>query len=236
MMRMNPGVSITDIISSGQVVGVERDVSDPKALLARLTAWLQEVKPHSSVALVTAPEGSFAPLAQTEAHRTRLFFSTVDDPTVEVAQRYLERLMPERIELPDPAILAQLYRNVQLRVAFLSEQETWTPADVARFAGSRARNVSATAARWRADGLVFAIEHEGQLRYPAFQFDLDERRPKEIVADILAVFRSHEASDWEIALWFTSIQPALGAAPATALDSAPAAVLDAAQATYVTPT
>ena len=58
-MGMSEAVSITDIISSGEIVGVEHDVKDPKAILARLSAWLDELKPHSSVALVAAPEGNF---------------------------------------------------------------------------------------------------------------------------------------------------------------------------------
>jgi hypothetical protein len=121
---------------------------------------------------------------------------------------------------------------VQLRVRFLEEHEAWNASQVADFSGSSAKNKAATAARWRSEGLVFAVEHRGDLLYPAFQFDLDARRPKAAMQPLLAVFAAREASGWEIALWLTHRDRRLDAAPIGLLDDAPAAVVAAAEASY----
>jgi len=231
MRCMNPPDSITDLMTTVDVVAVEDDdLKDP----VRLAHRLAELSPGGSglsLALLAAPLAGAQTLAE-PARRVRAFISTVDDPVVDQANAYIERLMPPELKLPEPAVLTQLYRNVRLRVDFLEQHEAWTAAQVASFAGSTAKNTSATAARWRGDGLVFAVEHQGDLLYPAFQFDVGTRRPKETIARLLALFRDHEASEWEVALWFVQPHPRLGEPPLALLDDEPDRVVAAARSTY----
>lgn len=190
------------------------------------------VRTGYGLAVVAVPEDVVADLPSPSGEPTPLFLATLDDPVLEAAHRHIERLMPDDLKLPEPAVLTQLYRNVRLRAAFLQQHETWTSAQVADFAGSRARNASALAGRWRTQELVFAVSYDGELRYPAFQFDLQTRRPKPVFAPLLRVFRAHDASDWEVALWLTSPSPKLGTQPLSVLDSRGDDVVAAAGAMY----
>jgi hypothetical protein len=223
--------SITDLIMTADVVATEEELKDPEQLARRLSKRLADAQPGEALALVLAPLHRLAE-APNSSRRMRIFLSTLDDATVEQAHDYIERLMPDDIARPDPAVLTQLYRNVTLRVAFLESHETWDANQVAEFSGSTARNKAATAARWRSEGLIFAIDHRGDLLHPAFQFDVDTRRPKPVMASLLKAFGAREASGWEIALWLTRPHPALGAPPIEVLDQEPERVLAAVDATY----
>jgi len=138
-----------------------------------------------------------------------------------------------RTELPSaPAVLAAL-RNAELRTAFIEREGVLTAPQVAQVAGSRARNASAVASRWRLAGRIFAVAWGDQLLYPVFQFSNGAPRPA--VARVLAAM-GPDVSSWQVALWFATPSPHLegGARPMDLLDGpssadrlAGAAVLDA---------
>lgn len=121
-----------------------------------------------------------------------------------------------------------LDENARLRTAFLEEVPTHTAADIRQIAGSRSRNPSEPASRWKREGRVFAVTLHGADRYPAFQFDADGQ-PRRIVAEILAVLPP-EMTPWQRAFWFVSANGWLdGAYPAEAFGE-PARILAAAKA------
>lgn len=109
--------------------------------------------------------------------------------------------------MPATGTASQAVRNAAARREFLAEFPTLTSADVARAAGSAAKNVAALATRWRKEGRVFAVSWGGELRYPAFQFD-DAGAPLPTIKPVLEVFRD-AASDWQVALWFATPSPYL---------------------------
>jgi hypothetical protein len=94
--------------------------------------------------------------------------------------------------------------------------------------------------RWRQEGRIFAVQHEGEDRYPAFQFENGE--PKKIIAEVLEHLspadpaarsdpnRETPFSDWAIAFWFASANAWLdeGASPVERMDAEPEAVVEAA--------
>jgi len=106
-----------------------------------------------------------------------------------------------KLDLPRPAGVAQALRNAELRTAFLAEVGALRAAEVAQLAGSKAKNSSALAGRWRSERRVFAVPWGGDLLYPAFQFQDGEPRP--IIAHVLRSFNGGP-SDWEVALWFAT--------------------------------
>lgn len=106
-----------------------------------------------------------------------------------------------KLDLPRPASVAQALRNADLRTAFLAEVGALTAAEVAQLAGSKAKNSSALASRWRSERRIFAVPWGGELLYPAFQFADGEPRP--LIARVLQSF-GERPSDWEIALWFAT--------------------------------
>ena len=142
-------------------------------------------------------------------------------------QLLIDVAMPTLSDRPPPEALEQARRNAQARKAFLDDHDALEAEQVHALYGSRAKNKSALAARWRAEGKIFAVEHEGSLLYPAFQFDA-QGRPRLVVADLLAILAA-KLGGWQLVLWFASRNGWLdGARPLDLLDDDPDRVLDAA--------
>lgn len=131
----------------------------------------------------------------------------------------LVQSLRSRLDLPRPARVVQALRNAELRTAFLAEVGALTAAEVAQLAGSRAKNSSALAGRWRAERRIFAVPWGGDLLYPAFQFA--DGGPRPTIARVLHAF-GERPSGWEIALWFATQSPHLphSARPLERLDDA----------------
>ena len=108
--------------------------------------------------------------------------------------------------LPTTGTATQAVRNATARREFLAEFATLTSAEVARSAGSAAKNVAALATRWRKEGRIFAVPWGGELRYPAFQFD-DAGTPLSVIRSVLEDLQG--GSDWQVALWFATSSPYL---------------------------
>jgi hypothetical protein len=123
-----------------------------------------------------------------------------DDPF----EALIEAMLPV---VPTTGTANQAARNATARREFLAAYPTLTSAEVAQSAGSAAKNVAALAARWRKEGRIFAVPWDGELRYPAFQFD-DAGTPLPSVRSVLDVFRG-AGSDWQVALWFATPSPYL---------------------------
>lgn len=142
----------------------------------------------------------------------------------------IERLMPERVEVPAPAVVLQARRNAEARTALLGEFGALRSAEVAELAGSRAANRAALANRWRAENRVVAVPVGDELLYPGFQFTL-EGRPRPAVGAALAILRSDAGlSDWQAALWFVGANGWLGGRrPVDLLEDDPGAVEAAAR-------
>jgi hypothetical protein len=142
----------------------------------------------------------------------------------------IERLMPERLEVPTPAVVLQARRNAEARTALLGEFGALRSADVADLAGSRAANRAALANRWRAENRVVAVPVGDELLYPGFQFT-HEGRPHPAVGAALGILRSiPDLSDWQAVLWFVGANGWLGGRrPVDLLDEDPGAVEAAAR-------
>lgn len=134
--------------------------------------------------------------------------------------------------LPPTALLgagaaAQSRRNAVLRDSIAREHGLLGASDIAVGAGSRARNVAATAARWKAAGKIFSVPVGTASLYPGFQFSVDGA-PRPEIADVLAALDA-SLTGWELAAWFTQPLDELDQrTPLEALDDIPS-VVDAAR-------
>ena len=149
---------------------------------------------------------------------------SLDDAEME---RLIDVAMPTLSDRPAPTVIDQARRNSGARAKFVQDYEMLDAEQVHELFGSAAKNRAALAARWRADGKIFALDYRGRLLYPAFQFD-QQGRPKSIIGKVLAMLGG-AAGPWQTAIWFTSANPWLdGKRPLELLDSKPDRVLDAA--------
>jgi hypothetical protein len=218
MISMSDGTKITAIMTSG-TWSVVRPDEDPVAAVRRLRKNNSKRVHYALIALseelaeeATALEGPI-----------RLVASPATDRQVDQTVRLVSSLTPA-VEPPSRDELLQARTNAQLRTSFITNQLTYSSEDVASLVGSRAANRAATANRWRKEGLIFAVRHSGELRYPAFQFG-DDGHPRPEIRDVLAAFAERHASAWEIALWFVTEHPrADGRKPVELLDENPRAV------------
>jgi len=141
--------------------------------------------------------------------------------------RLIDVAMPTLSAAPSPTTIDQARRNAKARATFLRTCEALDAERVHKLYGSTAKNRAALAARWRADGKIFAVEHQGRLLYPAFQFD-HTGRPKPVIGKVLVAL-GEAVGPWQIAIWFTSANGWLkGSKPVDLLDRDPDKVIDAA--------
>ena len=142
-------------------------------------------------------------------------------------ERIIDAVVPSLLDRPSPAFIDQARRNAEARTAFLREYEVLDADQVHELFGSRARNRSALAARWRSGKKIFAVQHRGRFLYPAFQFD-SQGRPRQVISKVLAVLGT-EVGGWQTALWFVTPNGWLDEEkPVDMLEREPHAVLDAA--------
>ena len=142
-------------------------------------------------------------------------------------ERIIDAVVPSLMDRPSPAFIDQARRNAEARTAFLREYEVLDADQVHELFGSKARNRSALAARWRSGKKIFAVQHRGRFLYPAFQFDA-QGCPRQVISNVLAALGT-EVGGWQTALWFVTPNGWLDEEkPVDMLEREPLAVLDAA--------
>lgn len=122
-------------------------------------------------------------------------------------QNLIEAMTPPAA-VPLPPQVLQARRNAVARDALLREFGGMTSAQIGENAGSRSPNRAALAHRWKSDGRIFAVPHQGTNYFPGFQFR-DDGQPLEVIAQVIRILGS-KRGPWEIALWFTSNNGWLG--------------------------
>lgn len=114
--------------------------------------------------------------------------------------RLIEAMMPSGV--PGVADVDQARRNTAERHQFLTDHGAYTAVQVHKIAGSSASNPRALASDWASQRRIFAVDHDGQRLYPAFQFG-DDGQPLPHVRDVL--LRLPKAlTGWSLALWWTT--------------------------------
>jgi hypothetical protein len=97
--------------------------------------------------------------------------------------------------------------TLKWRNQFLSEYESWTSAQVARESTSTAKNQSAIASRWLAEGRIFSVRFGGKTLFPRFQFQ--DGNPIPAVSRVIKAFPKH-ATGWSFAFFFTTPNSYIG--------------------------
>lgn len=142
-------------------------------------------------------------------------------------ERLIASMMPATA-VPLPAYVLQARRNAAARDALLREFGAMTSADIGELAGSKSPNRAALAHRWKSDGRIFAVPHQGANYFPGFQFT-EEGQPIDAIEEVLHLLGGRLAP-WELALWFTRNNGWLaGRRPVDLLRGEPDLVIAAAQ-------
>jgi hypothetical protein len=120
--------------------------------------------------------------------------------------------------------------NAEARKAVLADGNWLTAARLSKIAGFVGQNASAQPNKWKREGRIFALRHDGVDLYPGYALDPDAQyRPFKGLAPVLKLF-GDELDAWDVAIWFASTNSFLGGkAPKDLLKSAPERVLAAAE-------
>lgn len=166
-------------------------------------------------------------VAETLGNLAPLVASVVGRRQHEAFIRIVDALVPA---VPPPRhMLIEARMAVQARTAVLQAGDWLTAAQVAELAGFSTTNPSAQPNRWKKDGLIFAIRHQGNDYFPAWA--LDSRTGYRPIKTLGAVLRAFgDAKDgWGTAAWFAAVNSMLGGKrPQDLLASEPERVLAAA--------
>lgn len=146
----------------------------------------------------------------------------------ESLERLAEALAPRAP--PSPRLLKEAAMLAQARKAVLESGDWLTAAEVAQLAGLSSRNPSAQPNKWKKQGLIFAIPHNGVDYFPGYGLDRDAGfRPLKAMAKVILAF-SGRKDGWGMAYWFRSDNSFLGGKrPQDLLATAPERVIAAAQ-------
>ena len=126
----------------------------------------------------------------------------------EALDKIVDALVPS-VPLPEH-MLVEARMAAHARGEVLASGDWLTAAQVAELAGFSTSNPSAQPNKWKKDGQVFAIRHQGLDYFPAYGLDAEAGfRPLKSLAPILAVF-GEEKDGWGLAYWFASANSFLG--------------------------
>lgn len=128
-----------------------------------------------------------------------------------------------------PRLLKEAGMLVRARKAVLESGDWLTAAQLAELAGLSTNNPSAQPNKWKKNGQIFAINHNGVDYFPGYGLDRDANfRPLKAMAKIIEVFSDHKDA-WGMAFWFLSVNSFLGGKrPQDLIAVTPQKVIDAA--------
>ncbi|MFT8232329.1 hypothetical protein ACLNBI_12325 [Pseudomonas guariconensis] len=206
--------------------GISTLVGTPKEVQARLGGS------HADRVLVLAfaqiKPSAFEALAENFTNvASSMFEMLVQRHDRESLERLAEALVP-RTPL-SPRLLKEAAMLVQARKAVLESGDWLTAAEVAQLAGLSTRNPSAQPNKWKKQGLIFAISHNGVDYYPGYGLDSEAGfRPLKAMAKVIEAFAGHK-NGWGMAYWFRSDNSFLGGKrPQDLLATVPERVIEAA--------
>jgi hypothetical protein len=115
-----------------------------------------------------------------------------------------------------------------LRRAVLGEMRQ--AHELATLAGRGADEMRGDLERWKSEGRIFSVDHNGAEYFPVRALDAGANyRPRPAVKEILGIF-GETASVWAIASWFAAANSSLDAPrPLDLLDEDPDQVVEAAR-------
>lgn len=179
---------------------------DLKAVSARLST--EKAKQVVVITVDHASDETLTALGESLEAAARLFTDTMlktHQATVEQIISLLVPKMPIR-----PAVFKEAQMLAKAKKAVLESGDWLSAGDIANLAESTSRNPSSQPNRWKREGRIFAIRHNGNDYFPIYALDKDAGyRPLPAIAEILKVFDGKK-DGWGLAYWFTSLNSYLG--------------------------
>jgi hypothetical protein len=209
--------------ASKEVATVTGSPADVRKSLAHIQA--EQVV---ALALAHATPREAAAIAETIASIAKMVPAIVERNDPASLEQIVEALVPKAP--PTPNELKEAAMLARARTAVLQSGDWMTAAEIAQVAGFSSSNPSAQPNKWKRDGAIFAIRHNGVDYFPSYGLDPKAGyRPLKSMAKVIDIFR--DAKDgWGMSYWFASVNSFLGGKrPQELLAAEPERVLAAAR-------
>ncbi|MET0980513.1 MAG: hypothetical protein ABWY02_00285 [Telluria sp.] len=189
-----------------EVPGISTLAGDPE----EVSKGLHQVDAEQvvAVALAHATPREAAAIAQTFASIAELVKTLVGNHHRESLEAIVEALVPK--VPPTPNELKEATMLARARTAVIDSGDWMTAAEIASAANFSATNPSAQPNKWKRDGAIFAIRHNGIDYFPSYGLDPQAGyRPRKALAQVLKTFGDAKDS-WGLSYWFMSANSFLG--------------------------
>lgn len=161
-----------------------------------------------AVALAHATPREAAAIAETFASIADLVKTIVGEHHRQSLEAIVGALVPKTP--PTPNELKEAAMLARARTAVLGSGDWMTAAEIASVAGFSASNPSAQPNKWKREGAIFAIRHNGVDYFPSYGLDPQSGyRPRKAMAQVLDVFADTK-DGWGLSYWFMAANSFLG--------------------------
>nr|WP_100550020.1 MULTISPECIES: hypothetical protein [unclassified Pseudomonas] len=128
-----------------------------------------------------------------------------------------------------PVVLKETQMLAKAKRAILASGDWLSAQDIAALADLATTNPTSRTSRWKREGRIFAIRHNGYDYFPLYALaKASGYRPLPVMAEVLKVFDGQKEG-WGLAYWFASVNSFLaGKRPQDLLTTHPDRVLAAA--------
>jgi hypothetical protein len=161
-----------------------------------------------ALAFAHATPGEAAAIAETFASVADLVKSIVGEHRRQSLEAIVGALVP-RVP-PTPNELKEAAMLARARTAVLESGDWMTASEIASVAGFSASNPSTQPNKWKREGAIFAIRHNGIDYFPSYGLDPQAGyRPRKAMAQVIRLFGDSK-DGWGLSYWFMSANSFLG--------------------------
>jgi hypothetical protein len=189
-----------------ELAGISTLAGDPEEVSMQLHKV--DAEQVVAVALAHATPREAAAIAETFASIAELVKNIVGEHHRQSLEAIVGALVPKAP--PTPNELKEATMLARARTAVLDSGDWMTAAEIASVAGFSASNPSAQPNKWKREGAIFAIRHNGIDYFPSYGLDPQSGyRPRKAMAQVLAVLGDSK-DGWGLSYWFMSANSFLG--------------------------
>jgi len=209
-----------------EVAGISTLTGAPREVRERLEKF--DAKQVVVLALDNASPRETEAISETMANVVHIVRSMVEKQSRESLEKIVEALVPKAPPMPNE--LKEATMLARARTAVIESGDWLTAAQVAGMAQFSSSNPSAQPNKWKRDGAIFAIRHNGIDYFPSYALDPHTGyRPRKAMNEIIKTFGAAK-DGWGLSYWFMSDNSFLGGKrPKDLLATAPERVLAAAR-------
>ncbi|WP_166365688.1 hypothetical protein [Pseudomonas akapageensis] len=197
-----------------------------KAVSARLSA--EKAKQVVVITVDHASDETLAALGESLGAAARLITDTMLKTQQATVEQIISLLVPKAPIRP--AVFKEAQMLAKAKKTVLESGDWLSAGDIANLAEFTSRNPSSQPNKWKREGRIFAIRHNGSDYFPIYALDKDTGyRPLPAMAEVLKKFGGSK-DGWGLAFWFASVNSYLGGKrPQDLLKTGPARVVAAAE-------